>query len=141
MSDPVSGVLETGTLPTPIKATAAGELLVAVRTIPGADAAKDLLRTSEASDEYETVAAGATAQVLGATGGVGDILGRLNVCVTTSGTATVTVTDGGLTGVVVVPAGAPVGAFTLTFGARSVNGAWKITTGAGVSVWATGVFT
>ena len=54
----------------------------------------------EAAEDYETVAASATAQILGATGAVGDYLAR--VIVTTS-TGTITILDGIIV-VAVIPA-------------------------------------
>ena len=88
---------------------------------------------------YETVAASQTAQVLGVTGGTGDTLMRLIVTVTTSATSQVTLLDGA-TSYIIVPAVTPVGVYQIDIGAVSVSGAWKITTGAGVSVMAVGNF-
>ena len=88
---------------------------------------------------YETVAASQTAQVLGVTGGVGDTLMRLIVTVTTSATSTVTLLDGA-TSYIIVPPVTPVGVYQIDINAVSVNGAWKITTGAGVSVMGVGNF-
>jgi hypothetical protein len=88
---------------------------------------------------YETVAASQTAQVLGVTGGAGDTLQRLIITVTTSATSTVTLLDGG-TSYIIVPPVTPVGVYVIEINAVSVNGAWKITTGAGVSVMGVGNF-
>ena len=88
---------------------------------------------------YETVAASQTAQVLGVTGGAGDTLMRLIVTVTTSATSQVTLLDNA-TSYIIVPAVTPVGVYDIEIGAVSVSGAWKITTGAGVSVMAVGNF-
>jgi hypothetical protein len=88
---------------------------------------------------YETVAASQSAQVLGVTGGAGDTLQRLIVTVTTSATSTVTLLDGG-TSYIIVPPVTPVGVYVIEINAVSVNGAWKITTGAGVSVMGVGNF-
>ena len=90
--------------------------------------------------DYEVVAAGQTDQVLGGAGSVGDFLGRLIVNVTTGATGTVSIKDGAGSAIVVVPALAAAGAFTIEVGARSTNGAWKVTTGAGASVVAVGKF-
>jgi hypothetical protein len=94
--------------------------------------------------EYETVAASQTAQVLGATGGTGDwIAGLLVVPATTSpgaialldGATSITVFTGGASSVSnLVP-------FYIPLGMRSVSGAWKVTTGAAVSVIGVGNFT
>jgi hypothetical protein len=88
---------------------------------------------------YETVAPSQTAQALGVTGGKGDILANLIITVSTSASSTVTLLDGA-TSYTLVPANTPIGVYQLTFNAQSVSGAWKITTGAGASVFATGQF-
>jgi hypothetical protein len=94
--------------------------------------------------EYETVAASQTAQVLGATGGTGDFIsGLLVVPATTSpgnvllldNATSITVFTGGATSVSnLVP-------FFIPLGMTSVSGAWKVTTGANVSVIGIGNFT
>lgn len=94
--------------------------------------------------EYETVAASQTAQVLGATGGTGDyISGLLVIPATTSpgnvllldNATSITVFTGGATSVSnLVP-------FFIPLGMISVSGAWKVTTGANVSVIGIGNFT
>jgi hypothetical protein len=89
--------------------------------------------------QYETVAASQTAQVLGTTGAVGDYIHKLIVNVTTAATSTVTLIDGS-TSIVIVPAVTPVGVYSIAVEAISASGAWKVTTGAGSSVMATGIF-
>lgn len=94
--------------------------------------------------EYETVAASQTAQVIGATGATGDyILGLIVVPATTSpgnvllldNATSITVFAGGASSVSnLVP-------FYIPLGMKSVSGAWKVTTGANVSVIAVGNFT
>jgi hypothetical protein len=90
---------------------------------------------------YETVAASQTAQVLGGTGATGDYLHRLIISVNTVATATVTLLDNAtsiplLTGAAtLVP-----GVLVVDIEARSVSGAWKVTTGAGATVIAVGIF-
>lgn len=95
-------------------------------------------------DDYETVAASQTAQALGATGATGDyIVGILVTPATTSpgnvllldNATSITVFAGGASSVSsLVP-------FFIPIGAKSVSGAWKITTGANVSCIGTGKFT
>ena len=95
-------------------------------------------------DDYETVAASQTAQALGATGATGDyIVGILVVPATTSpgnvllldNATSITVFVGGASSVSnLVP-------FFIPIGAKSVSGAWKITTGANVSCIGIGKFT
>ena len=89
---------------------------------------------------YETVAAGQTAQVLGVTGGAGDYLRRLVIVPATTSPGVVTVIDGSTT-VIAFPGGtAEVKPIPIELGVVSVNGAWKITTGSNVSVLAVGDF-
>lgn len=89
---------------------------------------------------YETVAASQTAQVLGNTGAAGDYLHRVIVTVSTAATGTVTLLDNS-TSITLVPANTPIGVYSLAVEAASQSGAWKVTTGAGASVIAVGVFT
>jgi len=90
--------------------------------------------------QYETIAASQTAQVLGGTGAVGDYLQRLIITCNNNTAASVTLTDGSLTGVLIVPATTPVGIYSIQIGACSASGAWKITTGSGVTVMTVGIF-
>ena len=95
---------------------------------------------------YEHVAASATAQVLGTTGAVGDYLHRIVCTVTTGATGNVVIVDGSGAGILthtIVPASASLvpGVYNVELNAVSANGAWKITTGAGVEVMAVGIFT
>lgn len=91
--------------------------------------------------QYETVAASQTGQVLGGTGATGDYLHRLIVSVVTVATGGVTLLDG-TTSIVVFTGSAelPKGVYMVEFGARSSSGAWSITTGAGATVIAVGIF-
>jgi hypothetical protein len=95
--------------------------------------------------QYEHVAASASAQVLGGTGAVGDYLHRIICTVTTAATGNVVIVDGTGTGILthtVVPAspGSGINVYNVELNAISANGAWKITTGAGVEVMAVGIF-
>lgn len=92
--------------------------------------------------DYEFVAASQTDQVLGGDGAPNDLLARLVVNVTTSATGTVGIKDGASgTLRTLVPANTPIGVYHVEIGARSVDGGWRITTGAGASVFAVGQFT
>lgn len=96
--------------------------------------------------EYETVAASQTAQVLGATGAVGDYLEGLIITVATAATAAVSITDGNGSAIPILPnsPGGGIGVYVVPIGAVAVNATtpgWKITTGAGSSVLALGSFT
>ena len=95
--------------------------------------------------QYEHVAAGQTAQVLGTTGAKGDYIHRLVCTVTTVATGNVVVVDGSGTGILthtVIPAspGSGINVYNVELNAVSQDGAWKITTGAGVEVMAIGIF-
>lgn len=93
---------------------------------------------------YEAVAAGQTDQVLGATGAIGDYLAAILIQPGTTSPGAVVVKDG-VTTIWTFPGGASsVGAlypFPVPFGIKSVNGAWTVTTGADVTVLASGSFT
>lgn len=91
--------------------------------------------------QYETVAASQTAQVLGGTGAKGDYLHRLIIATSVALTSTVTLIDGA-TSIVIHPAGGAgsLGAESLEMNMASVSGAWSITTGAGCTVIAVGIF-
>jgi hypothetical protein len=90
--------------------------------------------------KYEHVAASQTAQVLGATGAAGDYLHRLIITVSTSLTGTVALLDN-TTSHTLVAANSAIGVYSVEVNTKSVNGAWKITTGAGAEVVAIGNFT
>lgn len=90
--------------------------------------------------KYEHVAASATAQVLGATGAAGDYLHRLIITVSTAATSTVSLLDD-TSSHVLLAANSAIGVYSVEVNSKSVNGAWKITTGAGAEVLAIGNFT
>jgi len=94
--------------------------------------------------EYETVAASQTAQVLGATGAVGDYVAGLLVVPATVSPGLVTLLDNA-TSIPVFVGGTnsilSLHPFFIPLGMKSVSGAWKVTTGANVSVIAIGNFT
>jgi hypothetical protein len=95
------------------------------------------------NEHYETVAASQSDQALGAAGAAGDYLDTLVITVGTAATAAVSIKDGGGAAIPVMPnsPGGGVGVYTVNIGAKSRNGAWKVTTGAGSTVVATGNFT
>ena len=98
----------------------------------------------QAVDEYETVAASQTDQVIGPTGATGDYLKHVLVIPATVSPGVVTVKDN-TTAVVSFPGGTDslltLHPFVIPVEAASTSGAWKITTGANVSVFAVGNFT
>lgn len=91
---------------------------------------------------YETVAVSQTDQVLGGTGAAGDYLEGLVCVVATAATSSVSIKDGAGSAISVLPAnvGGGVGTYYVPLGLVSASGAWKVTTGAGVTVIATGTF-
>lgn len=89
---------------------------------------------------YETVAASQSDQVLGNVGKTGNILEKLIVTVATAATSTVSIKDGSGSAIPIVAANTPIGVYSIDVGARSVAGAWKVTTGAGATVVAVGDF-
>lgn len=92
-------------------------------------------------NDYEAVAVSQTDQVLGPTGGAGDVLEELIISVATAATGTVSIKDGGGSAIPITYANTPIGVYEIKVGARSVNGGWKVTTGAGATVMAIGRFT
>jgi hypothetical protein len=101
--------------------------------------------TVDPYSQYETVAASATAQVMGATGATGDYLAGVLVFPGTAGCGVVTILDNATTigtfvggGTTALPSLVP---FMIPVGLFSVSGAWKITTGANVTAVGIGKFT
>ena len=92
---------------------------------------------------YVTVAASQTDSVLGTTGAVGDYLYKLTLVVATAATAATSIKDGSGSAISILPnsPGGGIGVYQVEISAPSVSGAWKLTTGAGVSVIAVGSFT
>ena len=125
----------------PIQTNVEGQLIIA--KLAGEDPEADVLVVQTNGPDYETVAASSTDQVLGATGAVGDYLGRLVCVVTTVLTSTVSIKDGSGSSISILPANVTpgIGTYVLDLGIKSIAGAWSVTTGAGVSVVAIGAFT
>ena len=91
--------------------------------------------------DYETVAVSQTGQVLGARGATGDLLQRVVISVITVATATVTIIDGSTSTIILTgAAGLVAGVYSIELGIVSTTGAWSITTGAGATVVAVGLF-
>ena len=94
-----------------------------------------------AGNEYETVAASQTAQVLGTTGAIGDVIQKLVIIPAATTAGSVALLDGA-TSISVFVSGtlADLTPIVLDLNMASVSGAWKVTTGASVSVIAVGQF-
>jgi hypothetical protein len=97
------------------------------------------------ANQYQTQAASTSITPLAGVGGgaAGDYLDHCTVIPTTVSPGVFTITDGS-TAIYSFPGGTSslsnLEPFTLTVSARSVNGAWKITTGAGLSAVCVGKF-
>lgn len=95
--------------------------------------------------EYETVAASQTDQAIGATGAAGDYISHVLVVPATTAPGAVSIKDGSGTAITIFAGGTGsvtcLVPFAIPLGMLSLTGAWKITTGANVSVIAVGDFT
>jgi len=101
-----------------------------------------------ANGQYETVAASQTGQTMGPTGATGDYLSHCTVYPTSTSPGVVTVfdnTSSAANNVIAFAGGASsitnLVPFTFPVGAYSVNGPWKVTTGANLVVTCYGKFT
>ena len=99
--------------------------------------------SNAAPSHYETVAVSQTDQVIGGVGAAGDFLDTLTIVVATALTAAVSIKDGGGAAISVFPnsPGGGIGTYVLPVRLKSQAGAWKVTTGAGSTVIASGNFT
>ena len=94
---------------------------------------------------YQTIAASQTAQVLQtSTGATGDYLSHCTIVPATTAPGVVTILDNA-TAIYSYPGGGTTALlslipFTIPVGAVSTSGAWKVTTGANVSVVCVGKF-
>lgn len=148
-----AGATQTvNTLPALGQAAQAGSLPVALSTTDSTNLATIATNSSlttpsavEGPGGYETVAASQTSQVLGSTGAVGDYLSHLTVIPTTTSPGAITIQDGTNTAITVFAGGASsisnLAPFAIPLGMTSTNGAWKVTTGAGLSAIGIGKFT
>ena len=89
--------------------------------------------------QYEAVAVSQTAQVMGGVGAIGDYVHRLIISVATAATSTVAILDG-VTSYPVCAANTAIGVYSFEMNMLSTTGPWKITTGAGATVIAVGIF-
>lgn len=95
------------------------------------------------SGNWFPIAAGQTDAVLGATGGAaGDCLTGLTLTVSAAATSAVSIKDGAGSAIPILAANTPIGVYSLPLGNAmfSKTGAWKVTTGAGVTAIAHGRF-
>ncbi|TGU44625.1 hypothetical protein EN788_22170 [Mesorhizobium sp. M2D.F.Ca.ET.145.01.1.1] len=103
-------------------------------------AGKDLL-----AGHYETIAASATDQALGATGATGDFLAGILVVPGTTSPGAVSIKDGSGSSITLFAGGSSsvsnLVPFFIPLGLISTGGAWKVTTGTSVSAIGIGTFT
>lgn len=93
---------------------------------------------------YEAVAASQTAQIMGATGKLGDLLEGVIITVATAATGTCAIADGNGSDMPLTAANTPIGVYYVPVRARCRNATtpgWKITTGAGCTAIGVGRFT
>ena len=131
-------------------AVGAGTLRIAVGTDPATVAGTAPVKTSvpiiDGANTYNTIAASQSAQALtgGSGGATGDYLSHCTVIPTTVSPGVVTILDNSTT-IYGFPGGSSslsnLVPFSIPIGALSTSGAWKITTGAGLSVVCVGKFT
>lgn len=95
--------------------------------------------------EWETVAASATDQIMGATGAVGDLLDSVLIVPTSTTTGAVSIKDGNGSAIQIYAGGTTtLIPFSVPLGLKCLNvtnPGWKITTGAGVTAIGIGNFT
>jgi hypothetical protein len=124
-------------------ASGSGKIITLLKAIAAASVSTAAVPIAMA-DEYETVAASATDQVIGATGAAGDRLAGILIQPGTTSPGTVVIKDGSTT-IYTFPGGASsvadLGTIIVPLGIKSVSDAWKITTGTNVTVVAIGDFT
>lgn len=122
------------TYPLPVSNTVAGAAVSPSNPLPVAG-----------GTDYETVAASQTDQVLGATGAIGDRLDILWVVPVTTSPGVVQIKDGAGSAITVFTGGATsildLRPQPIVLGIKCTGAGWKVTTGANVSVLATGEFT
>lgn len=128
-------------------------ILAKIIAAPATEAKQDALVSALAgtlavrdadAGEYETVAASQTDQVMGATGAAGDLLSGLLVIPATTSPGAVSIKDGSGAAITVFTGGASsvsnLVPFYIPLALRAGTN-WKVTTGANVSVIASGNFT
>ena len=130
------------TLTQQVKGTSGAAHVYVTSLFAGENQTLNVQETINGANEYETVAAGVTAQALGSVGVVGDYLKHLVCVVSTAATAQVQIKDGADSAITVFPnsPGGGIGTYIVPLGLLSRTGAWQVTTAAGVAVVAVGLF-
>ena len=142
---PTTQAVSATALPLPTGAATAAGVAALVTALGSPVQAGATVPVRVAAVGYATVAASASAQVLGTTGAIGDYLAELLVVPTSTSPGAISVQDGtGTTLSVFVGGSSSISnlvPFTIPLGIASKIGAWKVTTGSGLAVVATGTFT
>lgn len=103
------------------------------------------LASVSSAAEYETVAASATDQVLGATGAIGDYLAAILIIPGTTSPGAVSIKDGAGSGITIFTGGATsvldLKPILVPLGIRCTGAGWKVTTGTNVTAIGIGDFT
>lgn len=129
-----------------MSALAVRDAYMDLKYVQGYDTASAAAAASAAASgtNYETVAASQTDQVLGTAGAAGDFLGGLLVIPATTSPGAVSIKDGAGSAITVFTGGATsvsnLVSFFVPINAVSIAGAWSVTTGSDVSVFAVGNF-
>lgn len=137
----------TGTTADAAWASGSGTQIALLKAIAGA--ALDTSTASPVKDantgKYETVAASASAQVIGGTGAAGDYFSHIVIVPATTSPGAVSITDGAGSAITIFAGGASsvtsLAPITVALDLKSLSGAWKVTTGTNVSAIAVGNFT
>jgi len=110
--------------------------------LPGEDSTNLVVRT-ERQMAYKAIAASQSDSVLGTVGAEGDLLESLVITVGTAATAAVSIKDGSGSSIPILPnsPGGGLGVYVVPLSILALTGPWKVTTGAGSTVVATGRFT
>ena len=121
------------------------EDFAALSAIGGGGGGGDVTITDSDLSEYETVAASATDQSLGATGATGDYLAGVLIVPATTSPGAVAIKDGAGSAITIFTGGASsvsnLVPFFVPLGIKSGAGAWQVTTGSNVSAIGVGNFT
>lgn len=140
-----SAVDASATNPFPVVINTNGQATMANSTPVAIASNQSAVAVKNGQAEYETVAASATDQALGATGGTGDYLSGVLIIPATTSPGAVSIKDGSGSSVTIFTGGASsvsnLVPFYVPIGANSTGGAWKVTTGANVSAIGFGDFT
>jgi len=139
-----SAVDASASNPFPVVINTNGQATMANSTPVAIASNQSAVAVKNGQAEYEAVAASQTAQVIGATGATGDYMAGILVIPATTSPGNVLLLDNATSMTVFTGGASSVSnlvPFFIPIGANSVSGAWKITTGANVSVIAFGDFT